>query len=231
MGFIVVEGLDGSGKSTQVARLRERLKAAGIAYEYLHFPRLNEGIFGELVAKFLRGEMGAIDQVDPYLVALIYAGDRADAATGIRRWLEEGKLVLVDRYVYSNIAFQCAKTTGPVERQKLRDWILDIEFNYYNLPEPDLNIFLDVPFSFTKARLRASRSGDDRSYLNGANDIHEQDLSFQETVREVYLELGSYVNDLEILSCADQAGEMLPPDKVFEKILAALNSVEGLGKL
>jgi len=231
MGFIVIEGLDGSGKSTQVARLRTRLDQAGITYEYLHFPRLNEGIFGELVARFLRGEMGELGQVDPYLVALIYAGDRADAAAQIRHWLSQGKLVLADRYVYSNIAFQGAKTTSHEQMARLRDWILELEYSYYSLPRPELNIFLDVPFSFTRSRLAEERAGDDRSYLNGGQDIHEKDLSFQEKVREVYLDLGGHVKDLQIVSCADKEGEMRSPDEIFELILNALRNVDELSNL
>ena len=105
MRFLVIEGLDGSGKSTQLKLLRDYLERNAVPYSYLHFPRLEEGVFGELIARFLRGEMGANDQVDPYLVALIFAGDRADASSQIRQWMDEGKLVIVDRYVYSNIAF------------------------------------------------------------------------------------------------------------------------------
>ncbi|MEA3479943.1 MAG: thymidylate kinase, partial [Bacteroidota bacterium] len=89
--------------------LREHLEKSAVPYKYLHFPRLEVGVYGDLIARFLRGEMGANDQVDPYLVALIFAGDRTDASTQIRQWMDEGKLVIVDRYVYSNIAFQCAK--------------------------------------------------------------------------------------------------------------------------
>ncbi|MFZ5940661.1 MAG: dTMP kinase [Bacteroidota bacterium] len=231
MGFIVLEGLDGSGKSTQVSMLKSRLENRGIAYEYLHFPRLNEGIFGEMIARFLRGEMGEIGQVDPYLVALIYAGDRADAAEMIRNWISAGKLVLVDRYVYSNIAFQGAKTAGPDERRRLRDWILHLEYSYYHLPKPDLNIFLDVPFSFTRSRLGEAREGDDRSYLNGKGDIHEQDLSFQEKVREVYLEIGADYEDMLIVNCTATDGGMLPPEKVAEKIAGSLRRIEMLKDL
>ena len=140
MGFIVIEGLDGSGKSTQLTLLREHLDQQGVRYKYLHFPRLEEGIYGKLVARFLRGEMGANDLVDPYLVALIFAGDRSDAAPMIRGWMDDGYLVIVDRYVYSNIAFQCAKLSEQDERDRLRNWILEFEFEYNSLPKPDLNL-------------------------------------------------------------------------------------------
>ena len=110
MSLIVLEGLDGAGKSTQIDLLQQLLASRGLRYEYLHFPRFDAPIYGELIARFLRGELGAVDAVDPYVVALLYAGDRADAAPVIRRWLDEGKFVILDRYVYSNVAYQCAKS-------------------------------------------------------------------------------------------------------------------------
>ena len=123
MSFVVIEGLDGSGKSTQLKLLKNYLESKGISYQYLHFPRVEEGIFGELVAKFLRGDLGKIGEVNPYLVGLIYAGDRNDAKNQLNSWNERGQLVIVDRYIYSNMAFQGAKIKDETERQKLWDWM------------------------------------------------------------------------------------------------------------
>jgi len=136
---------------------------------------------------YLRGEFGDISRVDPYIVALLYAGDRMDAASIIKNWIKSGNLVLVDRYVFSNIAFQCAKLPDLDERKALRKWILELEYEYYNIPKPDINLFLDVPFKFTAQRLRSARNGSEREYLNGKQDIHEANLEFQNRVREVYL--------------------------------------------
>ena len=219
MRFIVIEGLDGSGKSTQLKLLRDRLERLGKPFKYLHFPRLEEGIFGKLVARFLRGEMGANDQVDPYLVALLFAGDRTDAASQIRQWMKEGYLVIVDRYVYSNIAFQCAKISLPEEREQLREWILQFEFEHNQLPRPDVNLYLNVPFEFTKQQLNASRDGDERSYLKGERDIHEENMDFQERVRQEYLSLQKHVEDLVFIECNDNTGHMLPPEAISELIV------------
>ena len=100
-------------------------------------------------------------------MSLLYAGDRQDAAPLIRKWMEEGNFVVLDRYVYSNIAFQCAKIEDAEKRQALRKWILHLEFDYYRIPKPDLSLFLDVPFAFTRNNLSAARKGDDRDYLAG----------------------------------------------------------------
>lgn len=219
MSFIVIEGLDGSGKSTQIKMLKDYFEKQKINYHYLHFPRTGSPVYGELIARFLRGEMGNIDDVDPYLVALIYAGDRDTAKEMIRGWLNEGSLVLVDRYVISNIAFQCAKLTDPEAAVKLRDWILDLEYGFNGLPEPDLNLFLDVPFSFTSQQLMGNRTGDDRDYLQGAADIHESDLEFQKRVRDIYLGLEGLIPGYRVVECTAAGGSMLSPGAIFEKII------------
>ena len=153
MPLIVLEGLDGAGKSTQIEKLSGLLARKGLKYEYLHFPRFDSPVYGALIARFLRGELGAMEQVDPYIVALLFAGDRADAAAMLRGWLGEGCYVLLDRYVYSNIGFQCAKLEDLQARAALRDWILHLEFEYYGIPRPDVSLFLDVPFEFTRRKL------------------------------------------------------------------------------
>ena len=116
--FVVLEGLDGAGKSTQVRRLRRFFEERGLGVEYLHFPRFDAPVYGELIARFLRGEFGAADEVDSYLVALLFAGDRAGAAAQIRAWLAGGRVVLLDRYVWSNVAYQCAKLRGSDDERR-----------------------------------------------------------------------------------------------------------------
>ncbi len=224
MSFIVIEGLDGSGKSTQLKKLKTYLEENKIDYEYLHFPRTDSRIFGDLIARFLRGELGDINNVNPYLIALIYAGDRNDAKEKITHWMAEGKLVIVDRYVYSNIAFQCAKLNNNHEIEKLSEWIKDLEYNYFGIPKPDMNIFLNVPFDFTKKNLTKERSGDDRDYLNGKEDIHEKDIDFQDRVRNVYLHEVKKDDHLKIIQCANENGEMPEAQEIFDKILNLLKS-------
>lgn len=217
--FVVIEGLDGSGKSTQLNLLREYLEIESVPFKYLHFPRLEAGVYGELIARFLRGEMGANDQVDPYLVALIFAGDRTDAAETISQWMDDDFLVIADRYVYSNIAFQCAKIENQEERNRLRNWILEFEFGYNKLPKPDINLYLNVPFEFTKQQLNHERDGDDRAYLKGERDIHEENLGFQERVRQEYLSLNDFVDDLRVIDCMDQQGNMFAPNEISKLIV------------
>lgn len=218
MPFIVLEGLDGAGKSTQVRMMTRLLAEQDRKVEFLHFPRFETPVYGELIARFLRGELGRLEDVNPYLVALIFAGDRADAGPMIQRWLDEGRWVITDRFVYSNVAYQCAKLSGKQEREELRDWIIDLEFNHNHLPRPDVSLFLDVPFSFTEERLCASRMGSDREYLNGSTDIHEASLDLQRSVREMYLSCAGGDERLQVIDCADSAGRMDSPENIFDRI-------------
>lgn len=218
MRFLVIEGLDGSGKSTQVKLLQNFLEQQGVPYRYLHFPRLEEGVYGQLIARFLRGEMGEIDQVDPYLVALIFAGDRKDAREMMLQWMKQDQLVIVDRYVYSNIAFQCAKMEQPDEQKRLADWIMELEYDTHQLPVPDMNIFLDVPFEFTMQQLSEQRKGADREYLQGQQDIHENNLVFQAKVSRIYHTLCADQGNLTIIRCADNHGRMMKPEAIFDQI-------------
>lgn len=219
MKLIVIEGLDGAGKSTQISMLTKWFEANDLQCRYLHFPRTDAPFFGELVARFLRGEFGEIDQVDPYLVAMLYAGDRNDAARMISDWLNKGFYVILDRYTYSNIAYQCAKIKNRDEALKLQDWITDLEFAHFGIPKPDINIFLDVPFQFTEKKLSDKRLGNDRSYLHGSRDIHESSLEFQMRVRDTYLSVAETDENLQVIDCSNADGTMPGPEEIFRLVI------------
>ncbi len=223
--LIVIEGLDGSGKSTQVKKLRQYLGEKTGKLEYIHFPRYDAPVYGDLISRFLRGEFGSNEQVHPQLVALLFAEDRHGAAFQMKSILAGGGIVLLDRYVYSNIAYQCAKLDSEAEQARLRDWIIDTEYGAFGLPVPDLNIFLDVPVGFVEQKLTSSRGGSGREYLAGARDIHEADIEFQKKVRGIYLAQCQADPKFMRIDCSGPDGKMLPPEDVFKKIKAAADRI------
>ena len=216
--FYVIEGLDGSGKSTQIELLQDYLSDRDLPYRYLHFPRMDGSLYGDLIARYLRGDLGPLNSVHPYLVALIFAGDRYEAKELLNGWLSDDLTVVTDRYVISNIAFQCAKLSEERDREALKEWILKLEYEHYDIPRPDMSIFLDVPFQFTRNKLTSSRSGEDRDYLLGNTDIHEQDLELQLKVREVYTAYAGDNPAVQVVDCSDGTGEMLSPGEIFSRI-------------
>lgn len=216
--LVVLEGLDGAGKSTQVRRLRTYLESVCGGLEYIHFPRYSAPVYGDLISRFLRGNFGSNEAVHPQLVALLFAEDRHGAGPEIREVLDKGGTVLLDRYVYSNIAYQCAKLDSEDESEALRKWIIDTEYGDFGLPRPDLNLFLDVPLGFVETNLKAEREGEDRGYLSGRKDIHEADIAFQKKVRSIYLKQASLDKDFIVVDCSDEDGGMLAPDDIFARI-------------
>ncbi len=223
--FIVLEGLDGAGKSTQVEKITGYFNKKGLKTQFIHFPETDSPIFGELVAKFLRGELGSNNQVNPHLVALLYAGDRNNSKEKIQQWLDNGDVVIADRYVFSNIAFQCAKLGTIHEQDRLANWILEMEYEYFKIPKPDLSIFLDVPPNFTEKQLTKERKGDNRDYLHGQPDIHEKDLDFQQQVRFVYMNQVAIRKGFKLVNCANDSNEMGTADEIFEKIIPLINQL------
>ncbi len=225
--LIVLEGLDGAGKSTQVKRLRKYLEEKFGTLEYIHFPRYDAPVYGNLISRFLRGDFGANNAVHPQLVALLFAEDRHGAVPEMKQTLANGVPVLLDRYVYSNIAYQCAKLEDAKEAEDLRQWIFETEYNNFELPVPDLNIFLDVPISFVESKLASARQGDDRDYLEGGQDIHEADIQFQIKVRDHYRRQCELDPKFTRIDCSDENGNMLSPDAIFAKISAEVDKVIG----
>ena len=221
----VLEGLDGAGKSTQVKKLRNYLESRLGELEYIHFPRYDAPVYGDLISRFLRGDFGSNEAVHPQLVALLFAEDRHGAAPDIKKTLEGGGNVLLDRYVYSNIAYQCAKLNDEAEAEKLREWIFNTEYGDFALPVPDLNIFLDVPIGFVESKLKAQRNGQDRDYLEGGQDIHEADIEFQKRVRTIYRRQCELDPKFIRIDCSDEYGEMLPPGAIFAKIQKVVDQV------
>lgn len=222
--LVVLEGLDGAGKSTQVRKLKEYLGTLAPALEYIHFPRYDAPVYGGLISRFLKGDFGSNQSVHPQLVALLFAEDRHGAAPRMKEVLASGGWVLLDRYVYSNIAYQCAKLPDEAEAEALRKWIVDTEYGDFQLPVPDLNIFLDVPIGFVEASLAQNRSGNDREYLDGAQDIHEADMAFQRRVRDMYRRQAASDPRFIVIDCSDQEGRMLPPDDIFAKIKTVVDA-------
>ena len=220
----VLEGLDGAGKSTQVKKLRAYLESLSGNLEYIHFPRYDAPVYGDLISRFLRGDFGANDAVHPQLVALLFAEDRHGAAPQMKQVLEQGGNILLDRYVYSNIAYQCAKLKDVDEAAALRNWIFETEYGNFELPKPDLNIFLDVPISFVESKLKSQRGGADREYLEGAQDIHEADIEFQKRVRDIYRQQCEIDPKFIRIDCSDDYGQMLPPDEIFAKVKAVVDA-------
>jgi dTMP kinase len=220
--FIVIEGLDGSGKSTQINLLRKFLNNKKIKSVFFHYPRLDSKPYGYLISKFLRGEFGSLETVNPYLVSVLFAGDRKDNDKKLRQFIDKNYFVICDRYIYSNVAFQCAKLIRQDQKKYLKEWIQEFEYKYNKIVKPSLSIYLNLPFHFIKNNLLSKRTGEDRYYLKGKTDIHENDLILQKNVHSEYKKLISQKKDIVSIDCFC-GNEILSPELINEKIISILH--------
>jgi dTMP kinase len=211
--LLEIEGIDGSGKGTQAARLAERARAAGWSVASFSFPTYDGNPFATAVTGYLNGEFGTADEVHPELASLLYAADRFHAKPRIVDALATHDLVILDRYVASNAAHQGAKLQGD-ERRRLLEWLEAVEYGEFGLPRPDRVILLDTPVAL--ARTLVGRKGE-RGYTTLEADIHEADAEHTAATREVYLELAER-GDWVVVSTADEDGTLRDPEAIADEI-------------
>ena len=176
--LIVIEGTDGSGKSTQFRLLTERIASEGYDFQKLVFPQYKEES-SALIRMYLGGEFGARPtDVNAYAASAFYAVDRYASYKKVwGQWYEQGGLVLSDRYTTSNAVHQASKE--PLDKQgEFLKWLYEFEYDKLGLPRPDLVIYLDVPTDFTEKMMRSREAA-----TNTSADIHEQDLQYLRTCR------------------------------------------------
>ena len=215
--LITIEGIDGSGKNTQARLLEQSLVSLGHRVFFTGFPQYDSW-FGSMVSQFLNGELGALDSVDPRFAALLYAGDRFEAKTQLEDALKEGKIVLCDRYVASNLAHQVARTPADRRSEMLR-WIEHLEYSIYGLPREDMILYMRVPPSQAQ-RLVAMKS--ERNYTSATHDIQEKSLHHLEDAAEMY-DMLSRSRPWATIQCYDAQGNSLRlPEEIALETLQAI---------
>ena len=211
--LIVIEGADGTGKTTQLSLLNERLRRAGHQVAHYDFPSKSGSPVGELIGAFLRGEQG---EVAPEFLALAFSADRMSRRSQIIDDLTAGRVVLCDRYVASNIAFQSSKINDAERREKIKSLVNWFEYSVLELPMPDLQVVLVAPETHFTKGLHLDRMPDvSRNYTDSA-DIHEENLDLQLAVNSFYrsLEPSPALRQLEI----EQEGVRRTPEELGDLI-------------
>lgn len=215
--LIVIEGIDGAGKHTQSELLKDALATRGIDCQSFSFPRY-ESFFGLLIARFLNGEFGQLAAVDPRLSAMLYAGDRWEAKPDLQAALVAGNVVILDRYVGSNLAHQGARVDA-AGREEFLAWLRKLEYGLYGLPAEDLVILLrQTPAQAQEFVARKTA----RDYTERKHDLQEADIAHLQRAAEVYDELARDRNWV-VVDCA--AGNVpRKPEEIHREVLAAVES-------
>jgi len=218
--LIAIEGIDGSGKRTQLELLTLTLKARGHSVYSTGFPQYDSW-FGKMVGKFLNGDLGPLESVDPHFSAMLYAGDRFEAKFKLEAALDSGQILLVDRYIASNLAHQTARVP-PAKRSEFLQWIEHLEYQIYGLPRENLILYLSVPPREAQ-RLVALKSA--RSYTSAQKDLQEASLHHLEDAAEMYDSL-SRSTPWATIQCFDATRDtMREPEEIAIEVLAAVEGV------
>jgi dTMP kinase len=212
--LIALEGIDGSGKRTQMDLLASALDARGLSILRISFPQY-ESFYGKLVGRYLNGEFGALGAVDPHFSALLYAGDRLEAKPEVEAALAEGKIVLADRYIGSNMAHQ-SERVSPEQREEFLSWLKTLEYGIYGLPAEDLVLYLRLPFAEAH-RLIGLKSA--RAYTSLKRDIQEADIKHLEQTEIIYDRLATEANWARIDCTNTLTGALYSPEEIHRAVL------------
>ncbi len=206
--FFVIDGSDGSGKKTQTQLLTDRLKAEGYDVMSISFPSYGEAS-AAMVESYLNGDFGNnAEDINPYVASSFYAVDRFAHSHILKQALSEGKIIIADRYVSSNLAHQGGKFIEAEERRAYMQWQYDFEHEKARLPKPTLNIILHVPTEISM-QLVTDRGN--------KKDLHEKDEHHLRRAEETYLELANLFPNTELIECVEN-NQLLTREQIHELV-------------
>jgi len=208
--IIAIEGIDGSGKGTQARLLVDNLIKDGIKAVLFSFPSYDKTFFGRMIGEYLRGEFGTLEQVHPRLATVLYANDRLESMKNMRKYLDDGYVVVCDRYTDSNIAHQVSKLTNVEEMDEMERWLDEMEFEILGIERPTMTLFLDVPHNVTRELVLLK---DTRTYTTEAEDIHESNYDYLVKTGEVYNRLCKK-RGWKRINCLDDEGNLKPLNEI-----------------
>ncbi len=212
--LIVIEGIDGSGKGTQLEMLLKYLKEKQIKYAYFDFPQYGKTFFGDFAGRFLNGEFGHFSRINPYLASFPYAADRWQVKNKLWEAINEGKIVVCNRYTPSSI-YQAVKVK-PSQQKKFLDWVETLEYEVFGIPKPTLVIFLYVPLIFAQTLIAKKKP---RIYLdNGTKDQYEKNLDYLEKVEKMYLKVARTNSNWVKIDCIED-NKILSQEIIHQRIV------------
>jgi len=214
--LIVIDGTDGSGKATQVELLKQKLITLGYFVEKIDFPQYGHKSAG-LVEEYLSGKFGDANEVGAYRASVLYAADRYAASFKMREWLNEGKIVICDRYVSANMGHQAGKIDDLKERDKFLEWLFDLEYNIFKIPQPDINIFLYLNPEIAR---RLAQENTSNKFTNNVkkNDIHEKDPEHMKKASDAFKYVANKYNWIQI-DCSDGNNNIKTREDISKNIL------------
>jgi dTMP kinase len=182
--LIVIDGIDGSGKSTQVNLLIKHLKKDGQKVKLIDFPEYYSNFFGKFIGHCLSEQYYNWTHIHPKIASIVYAADRFESKGKIERWLSEGNVVIADRYETTNQIHQGGKISNTKKRQAFIEWLAEMEYEVFKIPRPDRVFYLSLPLPIVLKLIKERDKNNRRKYLKTKKDVHEKDVKFLENSRK-----------------------------------------------
>ncbi len=223
--FIVLDGNDGSGKATQTALLGEFLRVQGKTYEKFDFPSYDRNFFGQLIGECLAGQHGDFVHLDPKIASSLYACDRLESAPRIQKTLEEGGVVIADRFASSNQIHQGGKISDETEREIFIQWLDQMEHEVLGIPRPDSIIYLKVPLEISLKLLTEKRQAKIQGLADGQKDTVEEDRNYLERSHETANWLAAHQPNWHIIDCADGNGGIRSREDIHAEVTKIINGL------
>ena len=219
--FVVIEGIDGSGKGTVTRKLFEQLTRDDVKVDTISFPRYGETAYGKLVGRYLNGEFGT--NTHPYLHGTLYSLDRFESKPFLEAMIQFNDVVLCDRYIPSNLCYSALKAEEDQKDEVVKHFV-EIEYGLMGMPVPDVIFFLDVPVKFAVQNIAKKAV---REYTDKPADLHESDVNYLSQVRGFYAnKLMSYhpQTRFEAVKC-ERNGHLIPIESVVDKVYSKLAQI------
>jgi dTMP kinase len=223
--FIVIDGTDGTGKATQTALLVKKLKALKIKVKTIDFPQYQNNFFGSLIGGCLAGKYG-VDylKIDPHIISVLYAADRWESSEKIKKWLNDGFVVIADRYVSANQIHQGGKIQDDTQRKDFLKWLDVMEYKVFKIPKPDAVIYMSLPIELTLKLLLKKETLQKKKYLKGRKDLAENDKEHLENSRRSGMKIVQDLNNWFQIDCSNN-GDIVSIDKIHELVFNKVSKI------
>ncbi|MDO8659892.1 MAG: dTMP kinase [Candidatus Parcubacteria bacterium] len=176
--LIVIDGTDGSGKTTQINLLTKKLKTDGFKVKTIHFPHY-ENFVGGFIGHCLTEQYYNFINVHPKIVSVLFAADRWESSEEIKKYLDQGFMVVLDRYVSANQIHQGGKISNTKKREAFIKWLNEMEYEVFKIPRPDITLYLSLPINLVETLIKKRNDVSVRKYSGNKKDVYEVDLNFQ----------------------------------------------------
>ncbi len=222
--LVVIDGVDGSGKATQIDLLIKHLKKDGRKVRVIDFPEYYSNFFGAFVGHCLSEQYYNFVKIHPKIASVLYAADRFESKDKIKKWLSAGNIVIANRYASANQIHQGGKISNTQKRESFLKWLAEMEYKVFKIPKPDTIFYLSVPIPVVLKLIRERNNSGNRSYLGKKKDVHEKDVNFLENSRKTALWLSKTQKGWMKIECVKE-GVMKTREDIHEEIYQKIKKV------